>query len=200
MASRLVPRSRTTEVVIHYFFRLLAPSFFLWCASPSPCLQTRPQPAPAALLEPTVTTALIAGGATVLAALITSLIALAKSRKTEKAALSLDDLLEAKNIDNMIAAIQDRRHFVSEGHILGTLMMEYEHPDAWAQFRRLILDESLVSQMIEKSVAEKAEIAREIFGQLGPLLGGDSRVGPDEPGQTPASPPRRPKSPKRGNS
>ena len=106
-----------------------------------------------------MTTALIAGGATVLAALITSLIALAKSRKTEKAALSLDDLLEAKNIDNMIAAIQDRRHFVSEGHILGTLMMEYEHPDAWAQFRRLILDESLVSQMIEKSeIAQKGEL------------------------------------------
>jgi hypothetical protein len=200
LASRLVLRSRTTEVAIHHSSRLLALSFFLWCASPSPCLQPRPQSAPAAPSEPNVTAALIAGGATILVALITSVAAIFISRKTAKAALSLDDLLEEKVIGAVIAAIQDRRHFVSQDDILGALMMEYQHPDAWAQFRNLILDQSLVGQMVEKSLAEKKEIAKNIFGQLAPLLRSDSGAGPDEPGQTHGAQRKRRDPPRRGNS
>ena len=98
------------------------------------------------------------------------------------------------------AVRREHDRFVRKGEILGALVAEYLHPDAWAQFQRLILDESLVMRMVEKSVAEQMEITREIFGQLGPLLGGGSGAGSDGPGQAPAPQPKGPRPPKRGGS
>ena len=158
---------------MHHPSRLVALFFFVWCASPSLCLEIRPQSSPAAPSEPNVTAALIASGAAVLVALITSVTSLIISQRAAKTSqatkevvqikISLNELLEPKNIDATIAAIQDRRHFVSEDHILGALMKESLTP-AWAEFRSKTLDERLVSGMVGKAVAENIDAIKKHGG------------------------------------
>jgi len=159
-------------------FRLLALPFFLWCASPSPCLQLRPQLAFATPPESSGP-ALIGAAATILVAviaLIGSIMTAKLSRQTAKDVgrkISLDDLLKPETVVPLVAVIQDSRHFVSEDGVLDALVKASLNSDRWAQFRNLILDQSLVSQMVGKSLTEQKEITRNIFGQLKPLLRGD---------------------------
>lgn len=176
-----VSRSKSANSATRCCCRLLALSFFVWCASPSLCLQPRPQLALAAPPDATLP-ALITAVAGILTALIASVTALIISRKTAKdvkTKISLDDLLKPEVVDPLIAVIQDKRHFVSEDHILDALTRAYvSYPAQWAQFRNLIQDQSLVIQMVEKSPEERRAIARDVFSQLAPLLGGGSEARP----------------------
>jgi hypothetical protein len=155
---------------------LFALLFFLCCVSPSPCIQTQPPPArdsvPATPSDSSRNDALIAAAAAICVALISSATALLISRREIRKAnpISPGDLIK----ENNITAIRDAGHFVRERDILNTLMLEVLTTE-WERFRRLILDQSEVSQMIDKSLAEKIDTTRQLFNQLGGLGGSPKR-------------------------